>query len=400
MVNWDLVSLLIFYVLLLLIYFRFKEKFTTQGLFVMYRTTFGLKQMDRWAQRAPRVFHLLSSLGVVVGFVGMVFILVFLIKETIKLLTVPGTAPALAPVLPGIEIAGAPTLSFWHWIIAIFVVAVVHEFSHGLVARTSGIPIKSSGFAFLGPLLAAFVEPDENELKKKSAWDQLKVFAAGPFSNLLFGVGTFLVLLFIIAPVLGGIYEGQGVIVHETIDGYPMNLTGIAVPFTITEINGQEIKTFDNFLDATAGLTPGETVDVGTDQGAYTIISVANPENESKAFFGITGFEQKLGMKESYQWLEPADGMFMWARLLLIWMFLIHIGVGLFNLLPLGPVDGGRMFYTFALSVLKTEKRAKNALISASVLCLALIIINMLPWINKLFLWLSGLFSLLIAILG
>ena len=179
-----------------------------------------------------------------------------------------------------------------------------------------------------------------------------------------------------------------------------MNMTGIDVPFTITEINQHEIQTFSDFLNATASLTPGETIDLGTDHGAYTLVTVENPENESKAFIGVTGFEQKLGLKASYQWLEPVDGIIMWVRLLLIWMFLIHIGVGLFNLLPLGPVDGGRMFYTLALRVLKTEKRAKNALIGASVLCLALIIINMIPWLNKLFLWLSSLFSILIALLG
>ncbi|MEK6849361.1 MAG: site-2 protease family protein, partial [Nanoarchaeota archaeon] len=29
---------------------------------------------------------------------------------------------------------------------------------------------------------------------------------------------------------------------------------------------------------------------------------------------------------------------------LTIWIFLLSLGIGLFNLVPLGPIDGGRMF--------------------------------------------------------
>lgn len=29
---------------------------------------------------------------------------------------------------------------------------------------------------------------------------------------------------------------------------------------------------------------------------------------------------------------------------LISWLFILSIGIGLFNLIPLGPIDGGRMF--------------------------------------------------------
>jgi membrane-associated protease RseP (regulator of RpoE activity) len=67
---------------------------------------------------------------------------------------------------------------------------------------------------------------------------------------------------------------------------------------------------------------------------------------------------------------------------------MISIGVGLFNLLPLGPVDGGRMFHSLCL-VFFNEKVSKILLNIISFACLALIIINMIPWIEKLlgFIW-------------
>ena len=36
-----------------------------------------------------------------------------------------------------------------------------------------------------------------------------------------------------------------------------------------------------------------------------------------------------------------------WLRDLLNWLFLLSVGIGLANLLPIWVVDGGRMFYTF-----------------------------------------------------
>jgi len=399
MVNWDIVSIFIFYALLLVVYYRYKEKFSTQGLLVMYRTKLGLRWMDRLAKAYPRVVHWISYVGVVLGFAGMAFILYFLIKETIKLVFVPGTPPALAPVLPGIEIAGAPTLSFWHWIITIFIAAVIHEFSHGVVARLHDVPIKSSGFAFLGPILAAFVEPEEKELEKKSKMQQLSVFAAGPFSNMVLGVVIILVMFFVLGPLASAIYQGEGIIVNQVVEGYPMNATGIAVPFTILAVNGEETKDIVQFANITKDIAPGDSVVLTTDKGEFTVVPVENPENASKAFFGVSGFEAKVSLKEQYAYLEPYKGFFDWVQLLVLWIFIVTVGVGLFNLLPLGPVDGGRMFYTLALGVFKKEAYAKRALQLATVLCLVLIFINMIPWLNKLFLWLWGLFSVLLGLL-
>ena len=146
----------------------------------------------------------------------MIFIFYYLIVATYKLIFVPNAIPALAPVLPGIKVLpGLPILGFWHWIITILIVAGIHEFSHGIYARYHKIKIKSSGFAFLGPILAAFVEPDEKQLKKKSKKAQLEVFSAGPFSNIITG---FLLLLFIpliFTPIGNAIAQPDGLIILD-----------------------------------------------------------------------------------------------------------------------------------------------------------------------------------------
>ena len=81
-----------------------------------------------------------------------------------------------------------------------------------------------------------------------------------------------------------------------------------------------------------------------------------------------------------------------------MWLFLISVGVGLFNLLPLGPVDGGRMIYSLGL-IFFSEKVAKRILLFASLVCLALIIINMIPWIEKLINFIWGILILVFTLL-
>ena len=396
--NWDLISVLIFYLLLLVVYYKFKNKFENQGLLVLYKTKLGLNLMDKISKKFPRIVTFLSYTGIIVGFSGMAFILYFLIKETIKLILVPGTPSALAPVLPGISIPGVPTLSFWHWIITIFIAAGIHEFAHGVVARNINVPIKSSGFAFLGPLLAAFVEPDEKIMEKKPILKQLAVFAAGPFSNILLGIFVLLAMMFIFAPFLGMIYDSNGISVSGFIEDSAMNQSGIELPFTIISLNDNQVLTIKDFVNETSYLNPGDEIVVGTDKGDYNIVLGNNPENESLPYFGIIGLQENLILKDNLSFLNPIEGGFEWFQLLFMWLFLISVGVGLFNLLPLGPVDGGRMIYSLGL-IFFSEKVAKRILLFASLVCLALIIINMIPWIEKLIIFIWGILILVFTLL-
>src|SRR3989344_1078348 len=116
----DFLLILIFYGLLLLFFFYKRERFEVQGrIFAIYKTKLGLKLMDKIAKSFPRFLRVLGYLSILTGLAGMGFILYILIKGTYTLLLVPGAVPVLAPVLPGVKIAGLPVLSFWYWVISI-----------------------------------------------------------------------------------------------------------------------------------------------------------------------------------------------------------------------------------------------------------------------------------------
>jgi membrane-associated protease RseP (regulator of RpoE activity) len=135
----------------------------------------------------------------------------FFNPELVKLIKIPPITP-LIPYLPEIfNVSWLPPFYFTYWIIAIALVAIFHEGFHGIFARFYNVKIKSSGFGFLGPFLAFFVEQDEKSMKKAKPFGQMTILAAGVFANVL------LAILFLIILVLffGFAYAPAGVIFND-----------------------------------------------------------------------------------------------------------------------------------------------------------------------------------------
>ena len=61
--------------------------------------------------------------------------------------------------------------------------------------------------------------------------------------------------------------------------------------------------------------------------------------------------------KPKYTWL---NNPFNWTKDLFKWLFLLNFFIGLFNLLPLGIVDGGRILNTFLQSIVKDKEKARK----------------------------------------
>jgi membrane-associated protease RseP (regulator of RpoE activity) len=247
------------------------------------------------------------------------------------------------------------------------------------------VKITSSGFAFLGPLLGAFVEPDEKSLQKKSNKAQLSVFSAGPFANIILGFLLLLVFTFIFTPIENYVFEPNGIIVNKVAENYPAQKAGMEIPFVIHKINNKQIKDAQSFLDSVKGIKPGQKLTIETDKGVFNIITTKDPENVTKGFIGISDFalnrKIKDVVKEKY---GDISSIVKWFSLLIFWLVVINLGVGLFNLLPLGPLDGGRMFLVFSNILFKNKNKSNKFFIGISWLCIILILINLWPYIWKL----------------
>jgi membrane-associated protease RseP (regulator of RpoE activity) len=103
----------------------------------------------------------------------------------------------LIPYLPGLfKITWLPPFYFTYWIIAIALIAIFHEGFHGIFAKFNNVRIKSTGFGFLGPFLAFFVEQDDKQMTKKKIFPQLTILGAGVFANVLLGIIFFILMIF------------------------------------------------------------------------------------------------------------------------------------------------------------------------------------------------------------
>lgn len=395
--NYDLLFVIIFYFILYLLFVIYRKKFEVQGkFFILYKTKLGLKLMDKLS-RHKKLLDFLGFLSVVTGFVGMAFIFYILIKGTYSLLFISNAVPVLSPVLPGIKVAaGLPVLSFWHWIIAILLIATIHEFCHGIYARRYGIKIKSSGFAFLGPLLAAFVEPDEKQLQKSKNKVQLQVLSAGPFSNILFAGLIILITSLILNPISGAIIQEKGVTIVSIDKTMPINKSFLTEGMNIEKVDDVVIKNREQFINILDKYKPGDKIFIFSNSTYYEVELGTDSVGSEKAKLGVFVAPVSVGLKDEikdkYFDFYP---IYSWIVELMFWLFAISLGVGLFNLLPLGPVDGGRMFYVAMLGIFKNESLAKKIYLFATWVCLLLIFVNLLPFIFKFLNWLWGLLILL-----
>jgi len=387
--DFQTIAAIIFIFLMFIFLILKKKKITIQKImfpvvyFALYRTKLGIKFMDKFAKRFPKALKALSYISISIGFIGMILIIFSLTHNLYKLLVIPTATAAVVPVLP-FKLKGAFFVPFFYWIISIFIIAIVHEFSHGIFARLYNLRIKSSGFAFLAVLLpvlpAAFVEPDEKQLKKAPLKQQLGIYAAGPFSNILLAFVVLAISLLIIPPITNALvnYNGVEITGFITINDtqYPAELAGIQEGDIITSINQVPTDTIQDFTSFMESTSPGETAVLQTDTKAYVINLAQHPEDSDKSYLGVyvsQSSEIKPVLKQKFMFIPD---VILWFLGLLYWLYLLNLGIGLFNLVPIGPIDGGRMLKAVLEKKLPKNK-AEKTFKFISGLFLLLVLVNL-----------------------
>ena len=355
----------------------------------MFRTKLGLKTMDKMAKKFNKPLLYLGYFGIVIGFIGMVVIPVMLITNLYDVLFVPGAASGVTTVLP-FEVKGAIFVPFFYYIICLIIIASIHEFAHGIVARAHGIKIKSSGFAFICfiiPIIpVAFVEPDEKQLTKSKRRAQLSVFAAGPLANILLGIICGLMLAFVFVPAMADMQAGVSVnsLILDAHNASPANASGIYSGSTIISLDGNPTQTTESFKQLMSAKKPGDTASVVLSDGTkHNVVLGTDPSNASKSFMGVSVFQKVEVTPVAKQKYGFFASWIIWLSGLFTWLVILNIGIGTFNLVPLGPIDGGRMLLTSLEWKLK-KKNARQIWNAVSIALLLLIAVSILfalkPW--------------------
>src|SRR5256884_6918459 len=178
------------------------------GPFLMGKTVRGRQWIDRLA-RPARFWRFFGDLAIVLVGITMVGTTLLLLWEAtlVQSPAVRGNPPSpdLLLGLPGIN----PIIPLGYGIFGLAVAIILHEFSHGILARVAKIKIRSLGLIFLIFPIGAFVEPDEEELRALPRRDRARLFAAGPATNI--------VLAILFAGVFSSVMAASGQPVHDRV---------------------------------------------------------------------------------------------------------------------------------------------------------------------------------------
>ena len=347
-----------------------KEEGLSVDFFIaMWRTKRLLGFIDRLSRLNPHFWKVYGDIGIALGYVGMAFVFYALLKTAIETLKTKTSPSGVQLVIPGV------TIPLWYGLIGLAVVMVVHELSHGVVARAEKLPLKSVGLVLLAIIPGAFVEPDEEELKKASLRSRLRVYGAGSMANVLTAIITALLITYAISPVL----SPSGILVSNVVKGSPADGV-LQKGDVIIAINGHEMKTMDQFIEFMNKTKPGEVITLTVLRNGQELnlkVTLAEyPDKPGKGYIGIYP-SQHVTSKVGHDWLILP------LFFSLYWIYVLNIGIGLMNLFPLVPLDGGRMLDDLIKEYLP-ESVAKPVRYTAIGVSLVLLALNVLPAVAKL----------------
>ena len=348
----------------------FHEKLSAHGVelnfpVIMWKTQRLRGLISRINNISPKFWRWYMNVGILVAFASMIFITWTLIS------TLPSAleTPSVSIIIPGVEMPGSSIyVPFVYGIIALMTVLVVHEFSHGVQSVGEKISIKSIGLLLFAIIPGAFVEPDEDELKAAKRISKLRVYAAGSVAN----VTLALIAIILVSLVSGAIphyFEEDGIEIARVVGDSPSE--GILKEGMVLQaIDNHKINDSKSYVDVVSSFKPGDNITVQTDQGSYTITLGKNPNNESVGFFGIQANKHFDLVNDS---LGPLPWILFELLELFQWVFMLNLGIGLFNLLPMKPLDGGYML-EILLSYKLSEQHYKP-LVNALSVVMAMIIV-------------------------
>ncbi|RLF89056.1 hypothetical protein DRN46_06215, partial [Thermococci archaeon] len=276
-----------------------------------------------------------------------------------------------------------------NWIVPISIVLFVHEASHGITALANRVKLRSAGLILIAVIPGAFVEPEEKELKKRTLKQRLSIYSAGSFGNILLALMLISILPLMYVP------KSNGILVNSVVLGSPASgsyespyveelffLGSPEEPFlergeVITEVNGIKVYSFETFLSVLGELRPRDYLVIKDHLGITKEFVLSRHPNSERAYLGIsivplgeiTPFRMSLEFIAAL-WVNPLTSYAKvpwWLLDLVKWTIVLNYGIGLINLYPVKPLDGGLMLWD------STEKKFKFLRVLVIVMTLVII---------------------------
>lgn len=344
------ISVIVFIFLLALVILRDRKNLERKGLLLIRRTEKGKAIITGIARSSPYWWRKVGTLGVVLGFIGMsvgIYFVATPLYKTVVLGEEVREGPSLVlptPFPSPSQIPGVLFVPFWFWIVAIASVVFIHEGMHAIQMSNEDIKIESSGLLLLAVIPGAFVEPDEEQLKSKGLMQRQRVYAAGSFGNFFLAGLFYLIIAYLVTPIFfipavgwAGYVQQEG---NETLPAQQANMSG-----AILYIDDQRTERIADLQRIMGATSPGQAIEVRTTKGTYELTLAKDPNSE-RGYMGIlldSSYKSFPVMKDAYRGQKSGEAISFFVQLL-SWIGILNFGIGIVNLLPLKPLDGGLMF--------------------------------------------------------
>jgi membrane-associated protease RseP (regulator of RpoE activity) len=288
-------------------------------IFLLLRTERGKEFIERVSRFGFWPF--ISTLGVVISLLGMAFVIFSLGYAIYSTYFLKTKIEGATLVIPGV------TIPFWYGIIGLITVLVVHEVSHGIIARSENISIKNLGAVLFAIIpIGAFVEPDEEELNRKPRISKLRVYSAGSFGNIVLAIIAF----FTFVAFSSQVFDPSTIQIIDVAKGSPADGV-LEEGMVILRINGEEISSTNDFMTVAREIEPGETISIETDKGNFLVNAGKRKDHPSRGFIGI---RVHSAVKEGLSKIVDI-GVLLFISGSLQWIFFLNQGIGLINLAPI-----------------------------------------------------------------
>lgn len=384
---------------------------------ILIHTPFGLDFFDRVAKWRAAKFYADFNTYLMPAITGLA---IFLIIGSLMIMfananardAVAGVGLEANLLIPGLN----PFLPITYGWVALVVTIIIHEAGHGIVARVYNIRVDSTGLVlFLGLPIGAFVNIERDELNKATLKQKSAVLTAGPMNNMILA-GASLLALFLIVSTLTPLPPDPnapqfGVMIDSVNGGSLAESIGMEPESVIQYVAGQEIRS-TNDLGSRLNENLGNTVDITWISKAGDTITrqVALPPavEPGRGILGVTvlvlpdaqvaldRYTSAFGSNPLALLLPPTmqPGAVPYSDLmapryessvlgsatvfapianLLFWLWFINFNVGIFNALPIGPLDGGQMYGALIEKRAKSQVLAKNASMILTLVMVAIV---------------------------
>ncbi|MEM5832187.1 MAG: M50 family metallopeptidase [Candidatus Aenigmatarchaeota archaeon] len=360
----DFIALFFLSVIVITDIIRNKKKIKFEKVIMFrYSDTF-VKKLENFTIEKNKFFSFFSLISLIISIPTISLIVYFLISSFIQL------QPSVALVLPSVAGYKYPgpivSVPFFYWIISIFLIVLFHETMHAVIAINNKIKVKKYGIIYLLFIpIGAFVDIDEKKLKNSNLTTKIKIYSAGSLGNFLLSLISF-ILIYSALSLFNFLTEDKGVYFDSLIPNSPaekVNLSGVI--YQINETKIKNIYDLNNFL---LNRSPGERIKIYTSSGEYEL---ELGEMNNRSFIGINNVKTYFVYKNTNKKVEEIlISSFSHFLILLRWILILSLGVGLANMLPIIPLDGGLVIKDIMIKILGERKGEKFAKIVSTIFIL------------------------------